>query len=66
MGETVAGDEKRRAIWYRPYPNEVEDIAVIAEIEQEIMPRSLLVDVYTQWQQENGKEGIEDVYPAVA
>lgn len=61
--EAVARDEQRRASGEEPDVYEVEDRHVVAQIEQEVVPRALLVLVEPQREQVHPDDGIRDVYP---
>lgn len=47
MRQAVASREECRAIRHSPNPDKIEDVGVVAQVEEEIMPCSLLVDVDT-------------------
>jgi hypothetical protein len=45
MGQTVTGEEESRIRWKEPDVDQVEDIAIVAEVKEEIVPQSFLVIV---------------------
>ena len=66
MRKTVTCDEQGRTRRKDPDIDKVEDCAVVAEVEEEIMPCTFLVGVCTDWQEVAGKNGVCDMYPSAA
>lgn len=60
--EAVARYKERRVRGEQPDVDEVEDGAVVAEVEEEVVPGALLVVVGAHGEQVAGLEGVRDVH----
>ena len=49
QGETVASDEQSWTVGHCPDEDQVEDVDIVAEVEEEIVPGALLVHVHSHW-----------------
>lgn len=60
--EAVARNEQRGVRGEQPDVDEVEDGAIVAEVEKEVVPGALLVVVGAHGEQVSGLEGVRDVH----
>lgn len=63
MRQTVTCHPQRCARRKDPEEQEVEDVHVVAHVEQEVVPVSLLVLVCAKWEEIQCLERICDMYP---
>ena len=61
--ETVTSDEQCRTVRHAPDVDEIEDIGVIAEVEEEVVPCALLVHVHTEWKVVRCLDRVRDMDP---
>ena len=65
MRETVTCYEECSVAGEEPNVDEVEDGAVVAEVEEEVVPCAFFVVVGAEGEEDPGVEGVGDVHPSV-
>ena len=61
--QAVTRDEECGTRRHSPYEDEIEDVGVVAEVEEEVVPCALLVHVHAEWKVVRCLDRVRDMDP---